>query len=47
MIEKNDRDGYDWISEQYGVAIKKESSIRMVYRLGTCAMSEKAKYHGK
>ncbi|MEA5026037.1 MAG: Fe-S cluster assembly ATPase SufC [Erysipelotrichaceae bacterium] len=47
LIEKIDRDGYDWISEQYGVAIKKESSIRMVYRLGTCAMSEKAKYHGK
>ena len=45
LISKIDSDGYDWISEQYGVEIRKEKSTRMVYRLGTCAMSEKAKYH--
>lgn len=47
LISKIDSDGYDWISEQYGVEIRKEKNIRMVYRLGTCAMSEKAKYHDK
>jgi len=45
LISKIDSDGYDWISEQYGVEIRKAKTTRMVYRLGTCAMSEKAKYH--
>jgi len=47
LIEKIDKDGYDWISEQFGVEIQKESNKKLVYRLGTCAMSEKAKYHAK
>ncbi|MDD4642050.1 MAG: Fe-S cluster assembly ATPase SufC [Erysipelotrichaceae bacterium] len=45
LIERIDKDGYDWISEQFDVKIQKENKVRMVYRLGTCAMSEKSKYH--
>lgn len=46
LIDKIDKDGYDWISEQFNVDIRKEEKKRLVYRLGTCAMSERTKYHG-
>ncbi len=46
LIDKIDKDGYDWISEEFDVKIRKDEGKRMVYRLGTCAMSERTKYHG-
>jgi Fe-S cluster assembly ATP-binding protein len=46
LIDKIDKDGYDWISEEFDVKIRKDEDKRMVYRLGTCAMSERTKYHG-
>ena len=46
LIDKIDTDGYDWISDQFDVKIRKDENKRMVYRLGTCAMSERTKYHG-
>ncbi len=42
LVEKIDKDGYDWIEEEYGVEIRKPET-RLVYRLGTCAAGERAK----
>ncbi len=36
LIEKIDKDGYDWIEEEFGVEIEKPET-RLVYRLGVCA----------
>ena len=36
LIEKIDKDGYDWIEEEFGVEIQKPQA-RLVYRLGVCA----------
>ncbi|MBR2684742.1 MAG: Fe-S cluster assembly ATPase SufC [Erysipelotrichaceae bacterium] len=46
LIEKIDKDGYDWISEQYGVEIRKPE-VKLVYSLGTCAASLRANKNGK
>ncbi len=46
LIEKIDRDGYDWISEQYGVEIRKPE-VKLVYSLGTCAANIRARRNGK
>ena len=46
LIEKIDKDGYDWISEQYGVEIRKPE-VKLVYSLGTCAANVRARRNGK
>ena len=45
LVEKIDQDGYDWISEQYGVEIVKPE-VKLVYRLGSCAANVRSKIHG-
>lgn len=46
LVEKIDTDGYDWISEQFGVEIVKPE-VKLVYRLGTCAANVRASSNGK
>ena len=45
LVDKIDSDGYDWISQEYGVEISKPKA-KLVYRLGTCAASKRSKING-
>ncbi|MDY2727670.1 MAG: Fe-S cluster assembly ATPase SufC [Candidatus Onthovivens sp.] len=43
LIEKIDKNGYEWIGKELGISIEKDEPVKATVSLGTCAIKEVSK----